>query len=90
VGSYNITVTGKNKQQQASTSFVLSVAQSSHGSCHCSSNKPQRRHLCRLNHRGVANQHFGSFDLLYDRRHNSNTIFEAIYGSFCAYSLLLL
>src|SRR5215475_1279457 len=27
VGSYNITVTGKNKQQQASTSFVLSVAQ---------------------------------------------------------------
>jgi len=27
VGSYNITVTGKNKQQRASTSFVLSVAQ---------------------------------------------------------------
>lgn len=27
VGSYNITVTGKNKQQQVSTSFVLSVAQ---------------------------------------------------------------
>jgi Chitobiase/beta-hexosaminidase C-terminal domain len=26
VGSYNITVSGKNKQQQASTSFVLSVA----------------------------------------------------------------